>query len=182
MTTASFKALVQSVLGKSESNTWDTAVLEWKVVDLEEDPAGQGECVCGQPNLVQMFTIRNLRNGESLYPIGNVCVRKFGRQDLDLEVDLFSSMHALRKAISAGEAEFTSKYFSRTLLEHLHSAGAFTPDEWNHYDGEEDYSFLLDMFNKRNKDALTAKQHRKISVLLNKKVFPFVLATSQPNI
>lgn len=178
MTTASFKALVQAVLGSSESNTWDTAVLEWQVVDLEEDPAGQGECVCGQPNLVQMFTIKNLRNGESLYPIGNVCVRKFGRQDLDQEVDIFSRMHSLRKAVDTGEAEFTSTYFSRALLEHLHSAGAFTPDEWNHHDGEEDYSFLLDMFNKRNKDAITTKQQRKINVLLNKKVFPFVLAAS----
>lgn len=175
MTTASFKALVQAVLSKSESNTWDTAVLEWQVVDLEEDPTGQGECVCGQPNLVQMFTIKNSRNSESLYPIGNVCVRKFGRQDLDLEVDIFSRMHSLRKAIGSGEADFTSTYFSRALLEYLYSAGAFTPDRWNHQDGEEDYSFLLDMFNKRNKDAITAKQQRKIDVLLNKKVFPFVL-------
>lgn len=178
MTTASFKALRAAVLTRSESNTWDTAVLEWKVDDLEEDPTGQGECVCGQPNLVQMFTISNLRNSKVLYPIGNVCVKKFGREDLDSEVDLFSSMHTLRKAIHAGEAELTSKYFSRALLKHLYSSGVFTPDGWNRYNGEEDYNFLLDMFNKRNKKAISEGQQRKISVLLNKKVYPFVLAAS----
>lgn len=176
MTTESFKALVRVVLASSVSNTWDTAVLEWTVVDLEEDPSGHGVCVCGQPNLVQIFTIRNVHNGSHLHPIGSVCVHQFGRKDLDRQVDLFGELHTLRKAILAGQVALTSKYFSRALLEHLYSEGAFTPDQWNHYDGENDYDFLRDMFNKRNKDAITSAQQRKINVLLRNKVFPVVLA------
>lgn len=176
MTTERIKTLVRVVLDSSVSNTWDTAVLEWTVVDLEEDPSGRGVCVCGQPNLVEMFTIRNVHNGSHLQPIGNVCVRQFGRNDLNRQVDLFSELHTLRKEIPTGEVTLTSEYFSRALLEHLYSKGAFTPDRWNDYDGENDYEFLLDMFNKRNKNAITSGQQRKISVLLRNKVFPFVLA------
>lgn len=173
MSTGYFKALQQVVVGSSESKTWGTAVLEWTVVDLEEDPGGQGVCVCGHPHLVQMFTIKNVHNGELLYPIGNVCVKKFRRQDLTSDVTLFSDLYKLRNAIHTGQVTFTSEYFSRALLEDLYSKGAFTPDQWNHDGG---YEFLLKMFNKRNKDAITAPQHWKINALLRIKVFPFVLA------
>lgn len=172
MTTGYFKALQEAVVASSVSKNWGTAVLEWTVVDLEEDPAGQGVCVCGHPNLVEMFTIENVYNGNRLYPIGNVCVRKFGRQDLTSEANLFSQIHDLRSAINAGQDAFP-QYFSRALLKHLDSEGVFTPDQWD-FDGG--YEFLLKMFNKRNQDAITFSQRRKINALLGNKVFPFILA------
>lgn len=41
-------------------------------------------------------------------------------------------------------------------------------------DGENDYQFLQDMFNKRNKDDLSRKQEAKICQMLKYKVVPFV--------
>lgn len=133
-------------------------------------------CVCGHPNLVQLFTIENVRNGELLRPIGNVCVKKFGREDLNTELSVFSRLLKLRKAIDAGEASFTSEYFSRALLHHLDTEGAFNPDQW---DADGGYGFLVDMFNKTKKDDITQKQHWKISLLLKNKVFPFVQASGE---
>lgn len=37
-----------------------------------------------------------------------------------------------------------------------------------------DYEFLVKMFNKRNKDAITKPQQSKIYMLLKNKVLPFV--------
>jgi hypothetical protein len=66
-----FQALVRAVIDSSVANDWGTAVTEWEVTDVDEDPDGRGICVCGQPNLVQLFTIENQRNRAVLQPIGS---------------------------------------------------------------------------------------------------------------
>jgi len=175
--TASFDALVRVVVASSVSNSWNAAVGEWTVIELEEDPAGRGVCICGQTGLVKLFTIRNDQNDSLLFPIGSVCVNQFGRTDLDRQVNLFGDLLTLRNAIRAQEdVTLTSSYFSRAVLDYLYTEGAFTPDQWNRGEGENDYDFLLKMFNKRNKDSLSRPQQWKITMLLQQKVLPFVLA------
>lgn len=179
MTTEKFRKLVQVVLSSSVSRNWDIAVLEWRVVDIDEDPLGQGVCVCGHPELLHLFTIENEHNGLQLHPIGSSCVQKFRRKDLDRQVSLLSSLLSLRKAIESNRTiTLTKEYFSRSLLDYLYSEGAFTPDQYNQGDGAKDHDFLLQMFNKRDKSAITAKQQWKINALLQQKVFPFILATN----
>ncbi|SEF11286.1 hypothetical protein SAMN04489740_4087 [Arthrobacter alpinus] len=165
--------LIRTVIDASEASTWSDAVLEWTIYNLEEDPRGQGVCVCGHPHLVQMFTIRNVLNGRTLHPIGNECVKKFERKDLKLDAALLGDLYKLRNAINEGEAELTSAYFSRTLLADLNARGAFTPDDYSQDGG---YSFMVNMFNKRNKDELTGKQRFRTKKLLVGKIFPFVRA------
>lgn len=174
MTTESFQRLTRAVVAASAANEWSAAVMEWDVTELEEDPTASGECVCGQQELVLLFTITNKRNGAQLHPIGSTCVQKFGRTDLNRQVTLYSDLFRLRAAINAREqVTLTSDYFSRAMLEYFADEGAFTPDGW---DADGGYSFILDMFNKRNKDAITKPQQAKIAVLLNRKIIPFVLA------
>lgn len=177
MTTSNFQALAQAVLASSVSRQWGGAVLEWTVVGLEEDPTGQGVCVCGQSNLVKLFTIRNQRNGLFLSPIGSNCVNQFEREDLDLQVDQLLKLRTLRTAILVEPQNITlaAPYFSRSMLEHLYIRGAFPPDQWNHHNGDNDYDFLRKMFNKKDKDGISPAQRRKIYQLLHRKVFPFVL-------
>lgn len=175
MTIDSFDTLVRAVVAASEAHDWRKAVGEWEVVELEEDPAGQGVCVCGQTGLVKLFTIRNKVNGSALNPIGSVCVNKFEQEELDRQIDLLSGLYGLRNAIRDGEnITLTSDYFSRSMLEYLFFSDAFPPDQWNGNDGENDYEFLLKMFNKRDKDAISVLQQRKIYMLLHRKVIPFV--------
>ena len=174
MVADSYERLKAVVASASVSDDFQTAVLEWNVVELEENSRGDGECVCGQQNLVKMFTIRNHLNDAELFPIGSQCVNHFGRADLDLQVAVFSDLLSLRKSILAGERiTLTSEYFSRELLRWLYEEGAF-PEDANGYGGEKDYLFLLKMFNKRIKEDITDGQARKIFVLLTYKVKPFV--------
>ncbi|MFK0242641.1 hypothetical protein ACIQTX_17460 [Microbacterium sp. NPDC090281] len=175
MSTASFPALVRAVVSSSVSNTWDIAKGEWQVTEVDEDLGADGVCVCGQMGLVSLFTIKNRSNGSELHPIGSTCVNQFGRSDLDSQVRVLSTLLNLRAAFRDGKVvELTSDYFSRAVLEDLYDEGAFTPDQYNGGDGGRDYDFLVKMFNKRNKDDITRPQRTKISVLLNRKVLPFI--------
>ena len=67
-----------------------------------------------------------------------------------------------------------SKYFSKKLLYALYEEGAFAPNKYNRYDGTNDYQFMLDMFNKRNKSEITEQQHRKIRGLIAYSIKPFL--------
>lgn len=175
MTIESFDTLVGAVIAASKARNWSKAVGEWEVVELEEDPAARGICICGQTGLVKLFTIRNRLNSSTLYPIGSVCVNKFEQEELDRQIDLFSSLYSLRNAIRDGQAiALTSDYFTRAILEYLFVNDAFPPNHWNGNDGENDYEFLLKMFNKRDKDAITDPQNRKVYMLLQRKIIPFV--------
>jgi hypothetical protein len=172
----SFPTLSRVVIENSVSDNWHSAVNEWAVIGLEEDPRGQGECVCGQLDLVKLFTIRNLLNDIELHPIGSSCVNLFGRADLDMQVEVFARLLRLKTDIlDKKRIELTSEFFSRNVLRYLYEEGAFPDNQYNRWDGENDYQFLLDMFNKRNKEAISDKQARKIYGLLRYTVKPFIL-------
>ncbi|MDJ0459998.1 hypothetical protein PUN71_022575 [Arthrobacter sp. NQ7] len=150
------------------------AVHEWAVVAVEEHPDNEGECVCGQQNLLYMYTIYNSKKQETLSYIGSQCVHHFKRQDLDMQVSVFSQLLALKRAIEdRKKITLTSDYFSRALLEWLFAEGAFN-NARNGYNGEEDYAFFLKMFNKRKKEDISAAQNRKIWVMLNSQVYPYI--------
>lgn len=55
----------------------------------------------------------------------------------------------------------------------LHEEGAFDT-KYNQYDGEEDYNFMLKMFNKRDKASITINQDKKIKAILLNSVRPFL--------
>jgi hypothetical protein len=165
----SFETLKRVIEDNSVAAHFSVAVHEWAVVSVEEHPDSQGECLCGQQNLLYMYTIRNSRNQETLTYIGSKCVEHFERADLNAQVSVLSELLTLKKAIEDGEnITLTSDYFSKALLAWLFEEGAFK-------DGEGDYEFFLKMFNKRKKEDITVKQNRKIWAMLNYQVKPFIL-------
>ena len=113
--------------------------------------------------------------GRSLYPVGSTCIEKFGRADLDYEANVQMDMyHLVHDIESGGRIELTSKYFSKKLLYALYEEGAFAPNKYNRYNGNNDYQFMLDMFNKRNKREITEQQHRKIRGVIAYSIKPFL--------
>jgi len=173
---SNFASLQAAVLSASERPDWSRAVHEWEVTGLEEDPTAQGICICGQLNLVKLFTIRNKRTGVELFPIGSSCINLFDRPELNYSVSVLADFAKIRQSLRDGkEVDLDKDHFSRSLLEHLYDQGAFTPDVYNNYDGENDLDFLLTMFNKRIKENITSRQRSKIYMMLTRKVFPFIL-------
>lgn len=167
--------LIQKVLDKSESNMWDSAVVEWVIDDCEEDDSLQWSCVCGKENLRYLFTIRNTRNGNTLFPIGSSCIRKFDRDDLNEEVSIQETLFKLFHAIEDGSfITLSSEFFSRKLLRYLYNKDVFQANEYNNYNPKIDYEFMLKMFNKRNKASITLNQQRKINAIIMTSIRPYL--------
>lgn len=175
MSSHNFEALRAAVISRSASGRWAEAVEEWQVESVEEDAQAEGTCVCGKTNLVYLYTIYNPGTDETLFPIGSSCINLFEVADLKSTVAVLRGLFDLRAAFAAGKrVTLDTEHFSRALLADLLQSGAFPANEYNRSNGENDYKFLLDMFNQRH--AFTTKEAQKIWVLINRTIKPFVLA------
>lgn len=167
--------LIFRVIDESEANSWNDAVLEWEIIDCEEDDELSLSCICGKENLRYLYTIRNELNGKVLFPIGSSCIKKFERSDLNEEIIVREGMFKLYRAIRTRTfIELSSEFFSRRLLNALYERGAFRANQYNHYNGENDYLFMVDMFNKRNKDSISAAQQSKINAIIRWSIIPYL--------
>ncbi len=166
--------LIMEVINHSESNDWDTAVLEWEIYDCEEDRSCKSKCICGKENIKYLYTIKNKYNKNILFPIGSSCINKFDRIDMKEETKLRESTFKLLHAIEDNiYISFSTELFSRKLLKWLYENGAFDTS-YNEYDGEEDYKFMITMFNKRNKDLITVRQDKKIKAIMLNSIKPYL--------
>ena len=166
--------LIKRVLELSVSENWETAVKEWEIIDCDEDEDRAESCICGKEELYYLFKIRNTKNGNVLYPIGSSCIKKFGREDLDDEAAIREKMFKLYHAIDNNQfISLSTELFSRKILERLYHEGAFNT-EYNHYDGSNDYEFMLKMFNKRDKSSITMSQQKKIRAIIVASIRPYL--------
>lgn len=151
--------LKNAVLKLSESSDWHSAVLEWQIIDVVEDDTLSESCVCGKENLRYLFTIQNTINRNILYPIGSSCIKKFERTDLyelaSVKEQLFKLLHAIERN---SFITLSSEFFSRKLLRYLYDNDAFNATSYNGFEPYNDYKFLLDMFNKRNRSENQEKK------------------------
>ncbi|WP_344298075.1 hypothetical protein, partial [Agromyces neolithicus] len=173
MSTHNFETLRSAVIDASRSNRWAQAVEEWQVVGVEEDPQGAGVCTCGKTGLVYLYTIHNRHTDQVLFPIGSSCVNLFEVEELDISIAVLRRLFDLRAAYATGKrVTLTNEFFSRAVLADLWQNGAFPPNEYNRSNGDNDYRFLLDLFNQHHE--FTEKEGRKVWVLLNRTIRSFV--------
>ena len=165
------------VLEASSSKTWDVAVSEWHVVNCYDNGDASGDCLCGHEGIRYEFTIRNSVNGNELSPIGSTCILKFENDELKNEVEGWKAAIKLLEALEERKPGvrldgMNRELFSRRLYAFLYEGGAFQPNQFNHFDGKNDYVFMVEMFNKRT--APTANQRKKMNAVLNKSIFPWL--------
>lgn len=166
--------LIDRVIKNSLADNWDDAVQEWDILDCVEDESREESCICGKEDLYFLFTIKNRYNGKTLFPIGSSCIHKFEREDLSEQADIEEKMFRLYHAIENGSyITLDPGFFSRKVLRHLYEVGAFD-NSYNEYDGQSDYEFLLKMFNKRNKQDITPRQHSKIRAIIVASIRPYL--------
>lgn len=172
---SSFEALKTVVIANSIANNWDDAVQEWDMIGVSEDETMRSSCHCGKFGIRYLYEIYNRLNGNTLKPIGSECIKRFGRKDLRDKVSITGQYFNLRKAIYNNEfVQLSSKYFSRKLLRFLFEQGAFPSSKYNKGNPENDYNFMLAMFNKKKRSEA---QERKVRALLNTSIIPFVKNT-----
>ena len=167
-----FEILKKVILENSIGDNWGTAVMEWEIRSLREDPSSSSICVCNKKGLRYCFTIQNVKNGRQLHPIGSTCIKKFGRKDLDISVDTWEKMYHLQEDVKKNKyISISSEYFSKSILGYLYQNGAFPPTAYNGGKGENDYKIMLKKFNHAK---LTEKQERKVRAILVNQIIPFV--------
>ena len=168
--------LIQKILDKSEADVWNEAVQEWAIDDCEEDTSLQSACICGKEDLRYLFTIRNIINGNILFPIGSSCIKKFDRDDLNEKANIQEKLFKLLHAIENGNfITLSPEYFSRKLLRYLYDKDVFQANKYNNYDSKVDYEFMLKMFNKKDKDSITLNQQRKINAIIMASIRPYLV-------
>ena len=165
------------VLEASSSKTWVIAVSEWHVVGCHDNGNTSGECLCGHEGIRYEFTIKNSVNGIELSPIGSTCILKFESDELKNEIEGWKAAIKLLEALEARKPGvrldgINRDLFSRRLYAFLYQRGAFQPNQFNHFDGKNDYVFMVEMFNKRT--APTANQWKKMNAVLGKSIFPWL--------
>lgn len=167
--------LIQTVIDKSEGNTWDEAVQEWTIVDCAEDRSLSRSCVCGKEQIKYLYRLYNRTTNQWLFPIGSSCIKKFGRKDMEDQTSVTEAMFKLLHAVGNHQyLQLSADLFSRKLLKVLFEKGAFRATPYNDYNPKNDYEFLLKMFNKRNKASISKAQQKKITAILLNSVKPFL--------
>ena len=170
-----YQRLIKLVVELSEADNWEDAVKEWKIIKCDEDEDCSSKCVCGKENIKYLFTIKNIYNSNKLFPIGSSCIKKFGREDLKDESNVYESMYKLIHAIRDNKfITLDGELFSRKLLRYLYKWGAFKSTQYNNYDGSNDYEFMLKMFNKKDKSTITPSQDKKIKAIILNSIKPFI--------
>lgn len=165
--------LIDCVLGYSKSNDWDEAKFEWEIISIDVDPFCEGKCICGHHGLKYLYTIRNMDNDLILYPVGSECIRQFNRRDFDEEIKIKEALFNLYYNVESRIfVSLTSEFFTRDLLLYLFNHGAFKPTIYNNYNPEEDYDFMVRMFNKRN--VISEACASKVRAILITSIIPYI--------
>jgi hypothetical protein len=136
-----FEKLKGHILPLSNSDDFNTAKNEWKLVDIEihED---FDSCPCGQ-QIKELCYITNQHNGNKTY-VGNVCVNKF------IGIDT-GSLFAGLKRISLDETANANE----DLINHAYELGYIY--------SEKEYNFLMQTKNKKILSAPQMEWKKKIN-------------------
>lgn len=163
--------LQKVVIEGSESNYWEEAVDEWEIIDCNIDDKMKEICICGHEGLRYCFTIQNRYNDNILYPIGSSCILKFGRNDLRQTVNIYEELFRIRTKHYNRE-RITLKDFSRKLLQFFLDEDIFRATRYNNYNPENDYEFMVQMFNRRSE--LTERQQAKVNAIIISSIIPYI--------
>lgn len=167
-----FRHLMSTVIEKSNSSDWHSAVHEWDIIAMEEDEDADSICICGNTGLRYLYEIKNSRNDNTLFPIGSTCIKQFERDDLNQEIINREMMFKLVNAVKQRQMIYLkSELFSRKFLLYLYEHDAFEETKYNGFDGYNDYKFMLNMFNKRER---TAAQEKKATAIIMNSIIPYV--------
>lgn len=172
-------ALHDLVVELSESNTWVGAAVEWGVSNMVDMDQPTYECLCGKKGVRYIYTIRNMKTGAQIDPVGSECIHKFGKSTRAYEeLDVFSVLSRTREQLLSGEPiQMKSPFFTKRALKYMLDDGAFPGTSYNDGNGANDHKFLLHVFNKRHVEDLTERQVFKYRRLMDDTVKPYLLTS-----
>lgn len=179
MSSTYFRQLMRVVLAHSKGNTWQEAKNEWHVSsEMLDNPGDYDTCICGYHPITDLYQITNDETGETLFPIGSVCIKKFESsrmiQGMNLATQTAKLMLYNRNYFAKLDHLDSTVGFSRKIIDWLYTQGVFPPTRYNHQDPWKERQFMMAMFNRRNE--LTPSQKYRLHCDLVEYVYPFLHA------
>lgn len=167
------KQLKDIILQNSiEQTDWRKACAEWDVVEYHRRL--NATCLCGQPNIVHCFTVRNRYNHISLQPIGSECINKFGHKYLIDQMSQYQTMYAIAQQFQS----FTSYNEIKKLLNHKNFIQFLYENDV--FDSNNEYEFFQKMLRKRTDPS--EKQEKWMKHIIYFKIKPFILHIMQDSL
>ncbi len=160
-----YKKLFKIVTSNSKAKIWNEAVKEWDIDKKYDNGIADDSCTCSHENIRYVFIIKNINTDRNL-KIGSTCISKFGRKELDEYASVSEQEFKLFSAVR--EKKFITldnNFFTRKLIKLFRDKKVIT---------EKDYSFMLKMFNKKNKEDITKNQQKYINGLLGFTIYPYL--------
>lgn len=119
--------LAEEIVALSESDNWQDAKHEWKLIHIcyEDEP---DTCLCGHFPIKELCFIKNIKNKNETF-VGNCCVKKF------LGISTGTMFTSLRKIKNDKD-----KSPSEDLIRHAHA---------NRWINDWEKKFAIDMLRKR---------------------------------
>lgn len=141
-----FQILCREIVERSASDSWDNARKEWHVIGMEKVDSPE-ICLCGHPDIVEVFILRNANTGH-VVRIGSVCVNRFIQKN--------NSFIGYKRIVKD-----CTKSVTLQLLDFAY--GARWINEW-------EYNFYKSIFHKR---TLSPRQSNK-KQLINSKIIKHI--------
>lgn len=108
--TGKFQYLLEVLVENSVSKIPCVAMREWLPIRLTIDEDRNGKCVCEQKRLKELYTIKNMLNHETLFPIGSSCIKRFGSWQMNIRMKQL--MKKYKEINKYGELEFSYGKYS----------------------------------------------------------------------
>lgn len=179
--TAEKSIVFEKIILENSSNQEDfeKAKHEWEIISADIDPEQTYSCICGQKHLKYLYRIRNKINNKTLGYIGNDCIKKFRRTDMNAKLSAFQKECTLVKFCAENGLYIDwpqqKHLFSVSLIERIYNKGGFKPTQYNHYDPKVDYEFFLRMFRKR--DDASPNELKRVRAILATQIKPYIRET-----
>lgn len=90
-----YEILKSAILEKSIADDMYYATKEWMVISYELET--ESTCICSKQNITKCFTITNIKTGETLYPVGSQCIKRFENDEINDEAKLVVKISKMGK-------------------------------------------------------------------------------------
>ena len=147
--------LEQMVVVNSEADNWEDARFEWAITMSCSCPDAPADCVCDKQGIVDQFEITNVNNNSVLFPIGNECIKHFGRAEFKGRATLHSDVRKCLAEMGENNGRLEIKHLTKRMISASHTAGLI--------DAREE-AFMVQMRNKRT--VRSERQDRWLNILL----------------
>lgn len=176
-TNSCFENFNKVIVEKSESDNYSEAIKEWEVIGCVIDSSISSKCLCGHSGIKYLYRIRNIFNGNELFPIGIKCIEKFGNKDMDKEASYMIKELELYKVLLEQRnysIESLSGILTKDLAKHFYNKEVYVGANCSSLNGHRGYALLLKVLSSRDTKDISESDLNRFYVIVKHSILPYL--------